>query len=96
MAEKQSNHRMHMEKTVIGGDSRRSYLGLAAAFFLSAMIIVGGVYLIVNGHDWAGGLLIGLDLVGLAGVFVYGTNARRAERDRKAERMAPPREPVPD
>ena len=86
MAEQQSNHRIQMEKAVVSGDSRRSYVGILAAFILSAMVIVGGIYLIVNGHDWAGATLIGLDLVGLAGVFVYGTNARRAERALKAGR----------
>lgn len=87
MAERQSDHRIQLEKTVILGDSRRSYMGLILAFLLSAAIIGGGIYLIINDHDWAGGLLIGLDLVGLATVFVYGTRSRRAEREQKAEGM---------
>lgn len=87
MAEKQTEHRINIEKTAVGGDSKRSYFGLAAGFVLSAMVILGGVYLIANDHDWAGVSLIGVNLVGLAGVFVYGSNARRAERSRKAERM---------
>lgn len=86
-AEKQAYHRMRMEETVIEGDSRRSYLGLIAGFILSAATIAGGIFLIMNDHDWAGGLLVGGNLAGLAGVFVYGTNSRRAERERKAERM---------
>lgn len=87
MAEKQLDHRMQMEETVVKGDSRRSYLGLTAGFILSAAIIAGGVFLVANGHDMAGGLLVGVNIVGLAGVFVYGTHSRRAERERKAERM---------
>ena len=90
-AEKQADHRMRMEETVIEGDSTRSYLGLIAGFILSAGTIAGGIFLIMNGHDWAGGLLVGVNLVGLAGVFVYGTNSRRVERERKAERMQRPR-----
>ena len=88
MAEKQSDHRIQMEKTVIVGDSWRSYLGLAAAFILSATIIGGGIFLIINDHDWAGASLIGLDVVGLAAVFVYGTKSRRAERDGKSQGMS--------
>lgn len=87
MAEKQLDHRMQMEEAVVKGDSMRSYLGLIAGFILSAAIIAGGVFLVVNGHDWAGGLLVGGNIVGLAGVFVYGTHSRRAEREHKAERM---------
>ena len=90
MAERQSDHRIQMEKTAIVGDSRRSYLGLAAAFILSSAIIGGGIYLIINDHDWAGVSLIGLDVVGLAAVFLYGTKSRRAERDRKSERVSQP------
>ena len=86
MAEKQSQHRIEMEKTVIEGDSKRSYMGLVAAFILSAMVIIGGIYLILNDHDWAGGALIGLDLIGLASVFIYGTNSRRVERAAKDPR----------
>lgn len=87
MAEKQLDHRLRMEETVVRGDSRRSYLGLIAGFMLSATLIAGGVFLVVNGHDWAGGLLVGVNILGLAGAFVYGTHSRRAEREHKAERM---------
>ena len=91
MAEVQSGHRIQLEETVVGGDSKRAYLGLAAGFILSTMVIIGSIFLIVNGHDWAGTSLIGLNLVGLAGVFVYGSNSRRTERERKAERIPRPR-----
>ncbi|MYH02114.1 MAG: DUF2335 domain-containing protein [Nitrospira sp. SB0675_bin_23] len=63
MAEKQTEHRIELEKIVIQGDTKRSYVGLIAGFILSAMVIVGGIYLISTGHDWAGGVLVGLDLV---------------------------------
>ena len=68
---------MLMENTIIRGDSNRSYLGLVTGFVLSAMVILGGFYLIYQGHDLAGTVLIGLNLVGLAAVFVYGSNSRR-------------------
>ena len=87
VAETQVKHRIQMERTVILGDSKRSYLGLGAAFILSAMVILGGIYVIVVGHPWAGATLVGINIVGLAGVFIYGTNSRRAERERKDERM---------
>ena len=88
MAERQSEHRLELERTLVRSDSIRSYLGLAAAFVLSATVICGGIYLIATGHDWAGATLICLNLVGLAGVFVYGSTVRRDEED-GAERQDP-------
>ena len=87
MAEDQAGHRIELEKTVVSGDSKRSYIGLFLGFVLSMMVIGGGIYLISEGHEWAGSGLIGLNLVGLASVFVYGSRSRRAERERKSERM---------
>lgn len=87
MAEGQAGHRIELERTVVSGDSKRSYIGLFLGFFLSMMVIGGGIYLIANGHEWAGSGLIGLNLVGLASVFVYGSRSRRAEREQKSERM---------
>lgn len=92
MAERQLGHRIELEKKVVGGDSTRSYLGLAAAFILSLVAICGSIYIIVQGHVWAGVTIFGIDIVALASVFVYGTQARRAERDRKSERMPQTRE----
>ena len=80
MAEKQANHRILMESKIVRGDFTLSYIGLAAGFVLSTMIILGGIYSISLGRDWVGGSLIGLTLVGLAGVFVYGSNSRRVQR----------------
>ena len=85
MAERQADHRIQMERRIIRGDFTQSYLGLAAGFILSTMVILGGIYLISLGHDWAGGGLIGLNLVGLAGVFVDGSNIRRLPRRELAE-----------
>ena len=80
MAERQSEHRQQLEKTVVNGESRMSILGLVAGFVLSTMVIGGGIYLIASGHDFAGAALIGINLVGLATVFVYGSSKRRHEQ----------------
>ncbi len=64
IAETQVKHRIQMERTVILGDSKRSYLGLGAAFILSAMVILGGIYVIVAGYPWAGSTLVGINIVG--------------------------------
>lgn len=84
MAEKQSEHRTRMESTVVNGDSRRAYLGIIAALIIALSIVGCGTFLIYNGHQWAGTSLIGLDIIGLVGVFVYGTKTRRDERQQKS------------
>lgn len=70
--EDQPQHRMKMERA----DSARDTLGLVAAFLLSATIIIGGIYLVAAGHDWAGASIISMNLVGLIGAFVYRSRNR--------------------
>ena len=88
MSEGQIEHRIQLEKKVVGGDSVRSYLGIVSALIISLAIVAASIYLISKGHSWEGVSLIGIDLVGLAFVFIYGTRERRAERERKAEMMS--------
>ncbi len=76
--EDQPQHRIKMERA----DSMRDTLGLVAAFLLSATIIIGGIYLVAKGHDWAGASIISMNLVGLIGAFVY--------RARNREQPSPP------
>ena len=91
LVERQSEHRMQMEKALISGDSRRSYLGLIAGFILSGVVICGGIYLVATDHDWAGASMIGVSLVGLASVFVYGSRGRGDEqRQRESDSADPP------
>ena len=74
--EQQVENRLRLERA----ESRRDTYGLIAAFVLAAAIIVGGIYLIATGHDWAGGSIITVNLVSLVGVFVYRSrNGRNPE-----------------
>ena len=81
-------HRISIESIALNGNIKRSNWGLAAAFVLSVIVIVGGIYLVTLGYDWAGGSLVGMNLIGLAGVFIYGTNSRRAQRSEIARILA--------
>ncbi len=87
MAEKQSVHRIQMEKTVVDGNSRRADRGLVVGGVLAALIVIGGLIVMIMRDPWAGASIIGTSVATLAGVFVYGTNTRRAERNRKAQRV---------
>lgn len=86
-ADRQAIHRQELEKTVIGGDSARAWWGLAAGFVIAMSCVIGGVWLIQLGHDAAGVSIATVPVVSLAGVFVYGTASRRAEREQKAEEV---------
>ncbi|NES96942.1 MAG: DUF2335 domain-containing protein [Desertifilum sp. SIO1I2] len=87
LAEKQAEHRMSLEKAVVLGDGRRSWAGLILGFIISCLFLVSSAYIIIQGHDLAGGLLAGGGLVSLVSVFVYGTNARAQERSEKRKAL---------
>jgi uncharacterized membrane protein len=78
--EKQSEHRMKLEKTVVGGDSVRAYMGIVAAFLLCALIELLAYDLVRRGFQAVGAGLGVISLGSLVGTFVYGTRARSEER----------------
>lgn len=84
MAENQSSHRMYLEKVVVEGDSKRAYAGILAGLIVSLAVIGCTTFLIHQGREWIGGSLMGLNIAGLVGAFIYGTKVRREERARKA------------
>ncbi len=90
MAERQAAHRQNLERVVVFGDSRRSFYGLWAGFIVALCFLGGAVFLVFNGHEWAGTIVGGLDIVGLVSVFVIGSRSRKQERIEKAEIMNQP------
>lgn len=80
MVERQSAHRQEIEKIVVRGDSSRSWVGVFVGGFLSLCCVVGGIALAFHGQATAGATIATASVVGLAGVFVYGTHSRRVER----------------
>ncbi len=66
--EGQVAHRHRMESHA---SSRRNW-GLAAAFIIVILIVAAGAGSIYLGHGWAGAALIGINIVGLAAVFITG------------------------
>ena len=83
--EKQSDHRMEMEKLVVVAEIRRSYAGLVAGLVVSLSVIGAGVYAIFRGNGAAGTAMIGTVLAGVVVAFVVGTVRRSKERVKKAE-----------
>lgn len=87
MAEGQATHRQSLESTVVKGDSKRANNGLVAGAIIAILFLAGAIFLIYNGHDWAGATLGTANIVGLVGVFIYGTKSRRSERSQKQQEM---------
>lgn len=94
MAERQEEHRQSLEVRVIDADITSSRMGLNRGFIIAVLGLIGGtsvtlVSLIL--HSTAGVITGGgIDSVGLAtlaGVFVYGSQARRAERQDRLRQL---------
>jgi len=84
-AESQTNHRIDLENKVIDSDIRRADRGLWAGLAVAVISIVGGCALVFAGHDWAGATIATATVVSLVGVFVYGSQSRRQERQERAK-----------
>ena len=83
MAEEQSAHRRKLEFRVISSDGHRAWCGLIFAFIIAMCALASSVYLIMNNHDTAGGVLFTGALASVVGTFIYGSNQRRKERETK-------------
>ena len=82
--EKQQDHRMELEKTVINADVSRMKLGQIFAFILGFTVILGGLFLLIKGLSIAGfSVLVGTTAT-LVGAFLYGKAENRKERENKS------------
>jgi uncharacterized membrane protein len=87
MAEKQSDHRMTLETIALSAEIKRADRGLGVgAVICLAFLGVAGT-LVALGHDIAGASLGGGSLASIAGIFVIGTSAQRAERKARIEML---------
>lgn len=72
MTEKQSDHRMYLEKKVISGQMLQSNIGQILAFLIGIAALSASVYMVVNGHDWSGTIIGGGGIVSLVTAFIQG------------------------
>lgn len=79
MAEREQEHRHHLEKNVIGSDVRRADYGLVLGFIVALVLGVGGIYLLAIGRRLDGLITALGPLATVAGVFVYVRKTRRRE-----------------
>ncbi len=81
--ENQSKHRIRLERTVLGGNVRRSWTGLIlGAIVCLAAFTVAGIAA-ANGEQAAAAFIGGVPVVSLAGIFVEGQRRQSRERVEK-------------
>jgi uncharacterized membrane protein len=72
MAKDQSAHRMDLEKSTIKEQQRQGSNGQIYGLIIGVLgLLIAGVCA-YTGHDAVGGIIGGIDLVGLVGIFVLG------------------------
>lgn|ERR1035437_1781835 len=76
-AEKQTAHRIDMEKKLITSNIRKSYLGLIFGFLIGVTGIGGGMYLTTIGFNIIGIMFSSGTLVSLVMTFIYGSQSKR-------------------
>ena len=75
MAEREEDHRHSLEHR----EATRSLIGLIFGFTTAISALIAGAGLVFTGHGLAGTIIVGVDLVALTGVFVYGSRMHREE-----------------
>lgn len=79
MAEKQSNHRMSLEKEVIKSNIKNERTGMFLGAFISILTILGGIYLIAIDKDITGFSTILLAIAAIVGIFIKNKNSEKEE-----------------
>ncbi len=84
MAERQQDHRINMEESLIKGDIKRADLGLIFGFILYLLLFMSGFYFIATGNHLPGYIFTGIGIV-LSSVSAFlrvGVERAKEERER--------------
>lgn len=94
MAEKQQAHRHRMEDRITRSSTILSFMGLASGLIIGLAGLGLATKMVLEGHDVAGSIIGGVDLVALVGTFVLGKRRRSRRNDDADERGQEPT-PIP-
>lgn len=83
MAVSQSEHRQYLEKKVIESDIKNSKLGLVFGLIIGLFGMGAAVYCASIDQPTVGSILGGGTLAMIVSTFVYGSQSRKKERERK-------------
>ena len=76
-AEKQSLHRISLERKLLISNIRKSYMGLVFGFFIGSLGIGGGIWLTFSGFNVTGVVFSSASLVSLVMSFIYGSQNKK-------------------
>jgi uncharacterized membrane protein len=76
-AEKQSLHRISMEKKILISNIWKSFLGLVFGFLIGSIGVGGGLYLTFVGFNVVGIVFSSATLVSLVMSFIYGSQNKK-------------------
>ena len=86
-AEKQTDHRIEMEKKVVDSKIKHEYLGWLSASVLALVVVLSGLYLVYLQRNLEGfGTLVGTGLL-YASLFKEGRSAQRKELAEKRGKL---------
>lgn len=85
MAEKQSDHRIEVERQAIRRQLNQSGAGQILAALLAICCIGAATWLSLHDHDTVAGIIGGTTVVGLVTVFVYGKKSQQKDLKQKKE-----------
>lgn len=80
----ESRHRRHVERDIVTGENRRADRGQVFALVTILLGLTLSALLILDDHDLAGGLIGGIDLLGMAALFLTG-GALPREREARGD-----------
>jgi hypothetical protein len=82
----ESRHRRHIEREIVTSENRRADRGQVFALVIVLVGLAFSALLVQGGHDWAGGIIGGLDLLGMAALFLTGAASREGEPSKDPEK----------
>jgi uncharacterized membrane protein len=85
MAEKQSDHRMEIEKQVVKRQLNQSGIGQFLAATIAVVCISSASWLALHDHDTVAGVIGGTTVVGLVTTFIYGKRSQQQDLKQKAK-----------
>jgi uncharacterized membrane protein len=83
LTEKQANHRMELEKRVVGGQMLQSNLGQIFALIIGLFSLACATYVILEGHEWAGSIIGVGGLTSLVTAFIKGRDSQEKSLSEK-------------
>ena len=87
----ESRHRRHVGREIIAGENRRADRGQVFALVIILVGLAVSAMLTQGGHDVAGGFIAGLDLLGVAALFLSGATLPRGDESSRNPEKKPRR-----